>query len=168
MEQPMLKYFLSALIILVAAVSHFLSSAVDAQTPPSAEGAPPFNPSFGDLMNTLVQPRHAKLGLIIKEQNWTLATYEIHQLKDALANIAKWRPRFAKMAVAEMMGSTVGEPISALENAVQTRDPRQLAESYARLTEGCNSCHAALNHPYIVIQSPDLSTFANQNFKPPK
>jgi hypothetical protein len=42
---------------------------------------------FGDLMNTLVQPRHAKLGLIGREQNWTLAAYESHQHKDALSNI---------------------------------------------------------------------------------
>lgn len=47
----------------------------DAQTPRPL--AAPFNPSFGDLMNTLVQPRHAKLGLIGKEQNWTLAALRV-------------------------------------------------------------------------------------------
>jgi len=140
-----------------------------AQAPtPDVSPPPPFNPSFGDLMNTLVQPRHAKLGLIVREQNWTLAAYEIHQLKDALANIAKWRPRFGKSPVAEMMASTVASPISALENAVQTRDAEHLAAAYAQLTDGCNSCHAALNHPYIVIQAPDQSSFANQNFRSPK
>jgi len=149
-----------AIQLVFAPVSLAQTSANDAPSPP------PFNPSFGDLMNTLVQPRHAKLGLIVKERNWTLAAYEIHQIKDALANIAKWRPRFAKMPVAEMMASTVDEPISDLERAVQARDSGLLADAYARLTVGCNSCHAALNHPYIVIQVPDQSTFVDQNFRP--
>jgi hypothetical protein len=151
----------------MAGAIQLVATPIPAQSPASdVPSPPPFNPSFGDLMNTLVQPRHAKLGLIVKEQNWTLAAYEIHQVKDALANIAKWRPRFAKIPVAEMMASTVDEPISALEQAAHARDSGKLADAYARLTAGCNSCHVALNHPYIVIQVPDQSTFANQNFRP--
>jgi hypothetical protein len=67
------------------------SSVAHAQAPIPLADQPvpaPFKPSFGDYMNTLVQPRHAKLGLIGHERNWTLAAYEIHQLKAALANIA--------------------------------------------------------------------------------
>jgi hypothetical protein len=84
--------------------------------------ASPFNPSFGDLMNTLVQPRHAKLGLIGREQNWALAAYEIHQLKAALTNIGIWRPRFRDQSVSELMEAMTGEPIRALETAVQAGD----------------------------------------------
>jgi hypothetical protein len=36
------------------------------------------------------------------------------------------------------------------------------------LTEGCNSCHAALNHEFIVIKEPDRSLFGNQDFRPAK
>jgi hypothetical protein len=112
-----------------------------------------------------VQPRHAKLGLIGREQNWVLAGYAIHQLKDALTNIAKWRSRFRNMSVPELMETMTGEPIKAIEQAIQAGDSRQFAEAYGRLTEGCNACHAALNHAYIVIQAPDQSYFANQNFR---
>lgn len=48
-----------------------------------------FIPSFGDLMNMLVQPRHAKLGIAGREQNWPLAAYGVHELKDALEKIAR-------------------------------------------------------------------------------
>jgi hypothetical protein len=130
--------------------------------------AAPFKPSFGDYMNTLVQPRHAKLGLISRERNWTLAAYEIHQLKAALANIARWQPLFGKIPVADMMASTVDPPISDMENAVEARDPRQLDSAYARLTAGCNACHTALHHGEVVIQEPDESTFPNQNFQAPQ
>src|SRR5579862_3142048 len=101
-RQPMFKYVL-AFVILMAAIVHFVLSGVDAQTPGPPPLASPFNPSFGDLMNTLVQPRHAKLGLIGREQNWALAAYEIHQLKAALTNIAILRPRFGNQSVSELM-----------------------------------------------------------------
>jgi hypothetical protein len=91
-EEPVSRCLPAALIVLAATIETVMSVAM-AQTPPPL--AAPFNPSFGDVMHTLVQPRHAQLGLIGREQNWTLAAYESHQLKDALSNIARWRPRLA-------------------------------------------------------------------------
>jgi hypothetical protein len=70
-------------------------------------------------MNTLVQPRHAKLGLIGREQNWTRAAYESHQLKHALSNIAKRRPRFANQSVPDLMESMTGDATKALDEAIQ-------------------------------------------------
>lgn len=152
-------------LILLTAVTCWATASVIAQTPPPPPGATPFNPSFGDLMNTLVQPRHVKLGLIGREQNWTLAAYEQHQLKDALSNIAKWRPRFRNQSVADLMESMTGEPIKALDQAIQAGDLRQFTEAYGRLTDGCNACHTALNHAFVVIKVPDQSAFANQDFR---
>jgi hypothetical protein len=160
----MLKYLLAVLVGLMAAIAMVLSGA-GAQTPPPL--AAPFNPSFGDLMNTLVQPRHAKLGLIGKEQNWTLAAYESHQLKDALSSIAKLRPRFRNQSVPDLMESMTGDAIKALDEAIQAGDASQFSQAYARLTDGCNSCHAALNHAFVVIKVPDQSAFLNQDFRIP-
>lgn len=163
----MTKYaFIS--FILLAAVIQLRPSVVGAQIPTPLPAAPAFNPSFGDLMNTLVQPRHAKLGLTAREQNWPLAAYAIHQLKDALLNISRWRPRFRNMSVPELMDATTGESIKAIEQAIAAHDVSQFSDAYARLTEGCNSCHAALNHAYIVIQLPEQSTFVNQKFRAEK
>jgi hypothetical protein len=159
----------TAVAALLVGTFHLGSSVAYAQAPvpPPDQPVPvPFKPSFGDYMNTLVQPRHAKLGLIGHERNWTLAAYEIHQLKAALDNIAKWQPLFGKIPVAEMMVSTVDPPIGDLEEAVQARDPQKFDVAYARLTAGCNTCHTALHHGDIIIQEPDASTFRNQNFRP--
>jgi hypothetical protein len=164
MEATMHKYLL-ALAVLAAVTIPFGHSVVVAQTPAPPPGASPFNPSFGDLMNTLVQPRHAKLGLIGREQNWVLAAYELHQLKDALTNISRWKPRFRNMSVPELMETMTGESVKSLDQAIQSKDQRQFHEAFDRLTAGCNACHAALNHTYIVIQPPDRSAFANQVFR---
>ena len=92
----------------------------------------------------MVQPRHAKLGLIGREQNWTLAAYESHQLKDALSNIAKWRPRFAGQTVPDLMESMTSDAIKALDEAIQAGEARQFAQAYARLTTGCNGGHTIM------------------------
>jgi hypothetical protein len=156
-----------ALIGLTAVLINFGPSPAKSQTPSQAT-PPAFSPGFADLMNTLVQPRHAKLGLSARDQNWSLARYAAHELKDSLANIARWRPQFRNQSVADMMEATTGEPIKAVEQAIETRNLAQFNAAYARLTEGCNSCHAALNHEFIVIKEPDRSYFANQEFGPAK
>ncbi len=160
----MVKYLL-VLVSLIVVMARFVPSGVDAQTTTGLRPlGEPFNPSFGDLMNTLVQPRHAKLGLIGREQNWTLAAYEIHQLKAALTNIAIWRPRFGNQSVPEFMQAMTAEPIKAMEDAVEAKDSRKFDEAYGRMTQACNGCHTALGHGFIVIQTPDQSYFANQVF----
>ena len=161
----MRKNFLATGILLGAA-SLLTPRAAYPQTNAPAPQA--FNPSFGDLMNMLVQPRHAKLGIAGQQQNWPLAAYSIHELKDALSHIARLKPRFRNNPVADMMANATGEPIKALEQATQAADLNRFKEAYARLTEGCNSCHAALNHSFVVIKAPDQSVFPNQDFRPVK
>ena len=115
-------------------------------------------------MNTLVQPRHIKLALAGRERNWLLAAYELHQLKDALTNVAVSRPRFRNQSVPELMESMTGESINAIDQAIKASDARQFTEAYARLTAGCNACHVALGQP-VVIKVPDASVFPDQDFQ---
>ncbi len=131
-----------------------------------AQNAPPTPKpfSFGDLMNTLVQPRHTKLALAGRAQNWVLAAYSLHQLKDALSNVAESRPRFRNQSVPELMAAMTGEPIEALDRAIKASDSRQFTEAYERLTTGCNACHTALGQP-VVIKVPDASIFPDQDFE---
>jgi hypothetical protein len=166
----MLKHALVVVFVFIfVAAGMFDPPRAKAQTAaPAQAAAPPFNQGFADLMNTLVQPRHAKLGLSAREQNWALARYAAHELKDSLANIARWRPRFREQSVPDMMEATTGEPIKAVEAAIEARDLGKFNAAYARLTEGCNSCHVALNHEFIVIKEPDRALFGNQDFRPAK
>ena len=151
-----------------------------AQTPPAATpsaAAPPLRgpvssalnyvPGVGDLMNLLVQPRHAKLGLAARERNWELAAYAHKELAQALSTVAKVQPKFRNLTVAEMIESMTAEPMGAVETAIQAKDAKKLAKAYDSLTDGCNSCHAAVNHGFIVIKTPEASSFPNQEFKGP-
>ena len=55
---------------------------------PNAEPAP-FNPQMAALMSMLIQPRHAKLGLAGKAENWPLAAYAFRELKQGFAVTAR-------------------------------------------------------------------------------
>ena len=143
-----------------------------AQTPPQPQRGPAssalnYVPGVGDLMNLLVQPRHAKLGLAFRERNWELAAYALKELAQALSTVAKVQPKFRNLTVAEMIESMTGEPLRDLDAAIQSKDEKKFAAAYDDLTDGCNSCHTALNHPFIVIKPPEASAFPNQEFKRP-
>jgi len=60
-----------------------------------------------------------------------------------------------------------GEAMRDLDEAVRARNAKQFAEAYDALTDGCNSCHTALNQGFIVIKPPEASSFPNQEFKLP-
>src|SRR5262245_62842944 len=59
------------------AIAAVLSTRSVAQNPMGdADAEPaPFNPQMAALMSMLIQPRHAKLGLAGKAENWPLAGY---------------------------------------------------------------------------------------------
>lgn len=170
MNKPQLFVRVFALIAAVAglAAPQTVQGASPA-APASATNAEPapYAMTFGDMMNTLIQPRHAKLGLAGGVQNWPLAEYALVELRRAFAAIAKAQPRFQGLPVGDLVDAAVKEPMNAVEAAIQNRDAKQFVTAYAQLTAGCNACHAAADHPFVVIKVPDVSAFPNQEFQPP-
>jgi hypothetical protein len=145
------------------------AGAASAQTPPPAPpaNAPvPYVMGMGDLMNTLIQPRHAKLGLAGKAENWPLANYALSELRQGLAGIAKAVPKFRGMPVGDLVDLALTQPLNAVEAAIKQQDAQKFAAAYDQVTQGCNACHMELDHPYVVIKTPDAAAFPNQEFKP--
>jgi hypothetical protein len=140
------------------------------QTAPPANPGPasptPYVMGMGDLMNTLIQPRHAKLGLAGKAENWALANYALSELRQAFAGIAKAVPKFHGMPVGDLVDLALTQPLNAVDAAIKQQDAQKFAAAYDQLSQGCNACHMELDHPYVVIKTPDASAFPNQEFKP--
>jgi hypothetical protein len=128
----------------------------DAAPAPTASAAPKtdggaapkteYHPSMGDLMTMAVQPRHTKLGLAGKAKNWTYAAYEADELKNAFGRVARTIPTYRKNAVAQMADANMKAPIEALSAAAKAGDAKAFTEAYAKVTDGCNACHKALEH----------------------
>jgi hypothetical protein len=136
---------------------------------PQQKSAPvPYAMTMGDMMDTLVEPRHAKLGLAGQAGNWALAGYAIVEIRQVFAGIVKAQPRFRGLPVGELVDAALGQAMTAVETAVKQKDPQKFAAAYDQLTQGCNACHAAAEHPYVVIKTPDASAFPNQDFNAPR
>jgi len=139
-----------------------------AQSPfgdPNAEPAP-FNPQMAALMSMLIQPRHAKLGLAGKAENWPLAGYALKELRQGFVVVSRAVPRFRGLPVADLLDAAVSQPLTLLDVAVKLRFRSQFDEAYVKLTQACNACHATTDHSFVVIKAPDASPFPNQDFQP--
>jgi hypothetical protein len=134
-------------------------------TPPASSGPVPYVMGMGDLMNTLIQPRHAKLGLAGRAENWPLANYALSELRQTFAGIVKAVPKFRGMPVGDLVDLALTQPLNAVEAAIKQQDAQKFAAAYDQVTQGCNACHMELDHPYVVIKTPDASAFPNQEFK---
>lgn len=156
-----------ARIAVLAALS--LVGVASAQTPPppppANTGPVPYVMGMGDLMNTLIQPRHAKLGLAGKAENWALANYALSELRQVFAGIVKAVPKFRGMPVGDLVDLAMTQPLNAVEAAIKQQDAQKFSAAYEQLSQGCNACHMELDHPYVVIKTPDASAFPNQEFK---
>ena len=122
--------------------------------------------ALGDLKTAFVQPRHIKLGLAGSAQNWLYAAYELDQLRETLADIAEILPKHRDLSIPDMVESTVKAPLGALSAAIQAKDSNQFNAAYGQLTAACNTCHRSYDRAEIVIQSPTVMEFSDQDFRP--
>jgi hypothetical protein len=167
----MRRLFSTIAVLMPVLLGALLAQSADtaAQSPAPTSPAPTvFNPGVGELMNLIVQPRHTKLWFAGHEANWTLAEYEIKELRSALANVAKARPVFRERSVAESVEMFMGGAFRAVDEAIRARDASKFAEAYATVNAGCNACHSALNQAQVVIKTPEQPSYPDQEFRAPK
>ena len=178
---------LSASAIAIAATAPTAPTAPRAGAPAAptapaaaAPGAPPagtqplqildFKPAFDDLMTMLIQPRHIKLWAAAQQQNWQLAAFELNEMRSAFDRIAQTLPKYRNVNLGPTFVSMMSGPIMQANAAIGAKSPQQFADAYKSITNTCNSCHEALDHPFLVIKIPDanaLSAYVDQEFKAP-
>jgi hypothetical protein len=128
-----------------------------------------FKPAFDDLMTMLVQPRHTKLWFAGQAQNWQLAGFELNEMGSALRRVGQTIPKYRNISVDATVGSIFAPKIQAVAGAITAKNVAQFNTAYAQLTDACNLCHEALEHPFLVVKVPDASAanaFPDQDFRP--
>jgi len=140
---------------------------VSASLAAAAQNAVPvYKPGLADLMTMTVQPRHIKLALAGREKNWVYAKYEVTELGDALARAAALWPKYKGLPIDGMVDAFAKGPMAQLSAAIDGKDPNKFAVAYGQLSEGCNACHQVANVGHVVIKTPDMSSFPDQDFRP--
>ena len=158
----------NAAVLAAASVALAVPAGSRAQPAPPAAAAAPvpdYHPSFGDLMTMAVQPRHIKVGVAGKARNWTYVTYESSELRNAFGRIARTIPAYRGSKLADLFAAGITPQLDEMDAAIKAKDGKAFDAAYGHLTQACNACHAALEHAYVVVQEPQGSPYADQDFK---
>lgn len=143
------------LFTLALAIPLLAAVAASAQNPgPSGNNLP----GLGEIM-TLQQLRHIKLWFAGRAGNWQLAEYEIGELNEGFEDVNR-------LLGGDTVDKMVGDPLKALQKAIEDKDRAAFTSAYDKLSAGCNYCHRTLDHGFIVIQRPALLPYSDQLFEP--
>src|ERR1700758_5412253 len=105
-RRPLMTKLLRALALIST-----MTLAASAHAQPAAEGPPPYRPGLGDLMTSTVQPRHIKLALAGRAQNWAYAAYELRELEEAFDRLSVQWPQWQRVRIVELVETIIREPI---------------------------------------------------------
>jgi hypothetical protein len=125
-----------------------------------------FKPAMDDLMTMLVQPRHIKLHFAGQAKNWTLAAFQLNELRASLARIGRTIPTYRNIGVDTAVATIFADKIKAVDAAIKASDLAQFTAAYGEMTAACNACHAAMEHPFLVMKVPDALNYPDQEFRP--
>jgi len=118
---------------------------------------------------TLTQMRHAKLWFAGQAANWSLASYELDELREGIADAATFHPthKDAPLPIPDLMAKIMTDPLQQVEKAIGARDGSAFVPAFDALTEACNACHRATNFGFNVVIRPVANPYSNQTFQPP-
>ena len=155
----------------VALAASVAGIAQSAPAPAGDAGKPPplvildFKPTLDDLMTMMIQPRHLKLWAAAQQRNWTLAAFQLNEMRSAFDKIAATIPKYLNVDLGPTFISLMGSKIQAVNGAINNQNPMLFNTAFNDLTAACNSCHEALNHPYLVMKVPEVTGYPNQDFR---
>src|SRR5271168_1460513 len=125
-----------------------------------------FKPAMDDLMTMLVQPRHLKLYFAGQAKNWTLAAFQLNELRASLARIGRTIPTYRNIGVDTAVASIFADKAKAVDAAIKAGDLGQFTAAYGAMTTACNACHTGMEHPFLVMKVPDALNYPDQEFRP--
>ncbi len=171
------RHAVAALLAGSVAIAASAIAIATAAPAPAAPAAPAggglqildFKPAFDDLMTMLVQPRHTKLWIAAQQQNWQLAGFQLNEMGSALRRVGQTIPKYRNISVEATVSSIFTPKIQAVAGAIAAKNQQQFNAAYGELTNACNLCHEAMEHPFLVIKVPDASAanaYPDQDFRP--
>ena len=128
-----------------------------------------YSSGLGELMG-LAQMRHSKLWFAGEAGNWKLAAYELGELKEGFDDVVHYFPthKESPVPIDQAVESMIVEPMADLSKAIEKGDRREFEKAFDVVTDACNACHQATDHPYLVLQRPKANPYSNQIFAPQK
>jgi cytochrome c553 len=169
-----------ALALAVAGVS--LAGWIAAAPPPSGDASEiaalkrelaemkksAYHPELGEQMLG-IQIRHARLWFAGRAQNWTLAAFELQELKEAFDAVVEQNPEhaiFQPQRLADILPALTKQPLLALRDAIDHGSKAEFERAYDGLSAACTGCHHVAGNDFLVIQRPTAPMLDNLRTAP--
>ncbi len=127
-----------------------------------------YHPELGEQMLS-IQIRHARLWYAGKAQNWTLAAFELQEIKEAFEAVVEQNPDhaiFQPQRLADILPAMTKGPVMALRDAIDHGNKAEFEKAYDALSIACTSCHRAAGNDFLVIQRPTAPILDNLRTAP--
>jgi len=122
-----------------------------------------YTPGFGEFMSA-IQVHHDKLWFAGSNQNWKLAAFEVHEIKESLQDLQKYQSDKPESNSLPM----IYPALDSVYMTIRSENLNAFRSNFAALTNTCNSCHKTVNYEFNNVKIPDNPPFDNQVFKPVK
>ncbi len=120
-------------------------------------------PGLGEYMSS-IQLHAAKLWYAERASNWLLASYELHELGEAVTAVEGMHVMKNTVDVSAVLESVQETQMASLEHAIVGEDHRAAEASYNELLSACNGCHRAAGYGFIDITLPRNEPVTNQKW----
>jgi hypothetical protein len=171
MSTPRSRWSIKSWILLAPAIPGCLCLALLTQaTSTRSNESPTLNtmsylPSISDFMIATIQPRHVRLWVAARSEDWSFAAYELGNLKGAFDRLGRAHPVEHEIPLQEMISSVTSQPFEDIHKAIESKDRVAFSKAYGDLTSACNACHKATNHGVVVLRTPTDSSISDQDFE---
>ena len=133
--------------------------------PSDREQTTTYRPSLAVVME-LIQLSHFKLWLAGNLRNWSLADYELSQMKASFAGRPNVVSQYSKANT-----TAISQSADEFRDAIRAKDGAKFDASFKKFTSECNSCHEAVGLDFIKMKIPATSPImtsplSNQSFGP--
>jgi cytochrome c553 len=127
-----------------------------------------YHPELGEQMLG-IQIRHARLWFAGQAQNWTLAAFELQELKEAFDAVVEQNPEhaiFQPQRLADILPALTKQPLLALRDAIDHGSKAEFERAYDGLSAACTGCHHVAGNDFLVIQRPTTPMLDNLRTAP--
>ncbi|MDK1494639.1 hypothetical protein QN219_32495 [Sinorhizobium sp. 7-81] len=110
---------------------------------------------------TKIELSRSKLWYSVKLRNWTLAGYQLGQVKAGFKDVMRFYP----MSPSDL--ANTDKIAAVIEKSIKAKDDKRFEESFAEMTTECNNCHKAAGRPFLQVGAPKVpNPYGDKMFEP--
>lgn len=121
-------------------------------------------PGLGEYMTT-IQLHAGKLWYAVNATNWSLADYELDELKETMEAAKTLNAEKNGVKISNVLDAVLQSQIAQLEEAIKRKGKAEFQKAYDATLSACNGCHGEAGVKFIQIVRPSAPPVTNQRWE---